>query len=393
MSINPVFPRRAAVTRGPRDIYPNVPQRRPFFRFSLKRLLILALIAMPVAWVVYLFLTPAEPNLVLHRSAKLALETARTAGAVRYSETLFRDAEKLLNAGWLEMAYQNGRMAPFRDYEKADSLLLQAIKTASEATTTTQKFLGDLRTTVSNERQDLQEELNSWLQALNGSLAKLSLNRYWSMAELAAKQSDRLVNAGEYADAREQMTLSRTWLSKLATSMDEYDDQDAQYLKVWRRWVAETVADSRASGGYAVIVDKSKHKLYLIKAGSVLHTYNCELGYNAGHQKMFSGDGATPEGKYRISAYRPRGSRYYKALNINYPNDTDRKRFSDNKAKGIISQRARIGGLIEIHGHGGQGKDWTEGCVALTNNEMDHLMKYVSNGTPVTIVRRSDQWP
>ncbi|MBK7142859.1 MAG: L,D-transpeptidase [bacterium] len=351
------------------------------------------LVILPTAWVVYLFLTPAEPNEVLLRSAKLALETARTAGAVRYSESLFRDAEKLINAGWMEMSYQNGRLAPLRDYEKSDSLLMQAIKTASEATTNTQQSLSDLRTTVHNERQDLKDELNSWLQALNGSLAKLSLNRYWSMADLSAKQADRLVVAGEYADAREEMALSRTWLAKLATSMDEYNDQDSQFLKVWRRWVAETVADSRATGGSAIIVDKARHKLFLIKGGAVIHTYNCELGYNAGHQKMFSGDGATPEGKYRISAYRPRGSRYYKALNINYPNDTDRKRFSDNKSKGIISQRARIGGLIEIHGHGGQGKDWTEGCVALTNNEMDHLMKYVANGTPVTIVRRSDQWP
>ncbi len=393
MSINPVFPRRAAVTRGPRDIYPDVSKHRPFYQPSSKKILVLAVLLIPVAWITYLFLTPEKPNLALLNSSKLALETARDAGAVRYSEASFRDAEKLINAGWMEMAHQNGRLAPLRDYYKADSLLLQAIKVATDAAVNTRQFLADLRTTVQTERRDLEDELDSWLQALNGSLAKLSLSRYWSMAELSAKQADRLVTAGEYADAREQMTLSRTWLSKLAESMDKYDDQEAEYLKVWRRWVAETVADSRASGGYAVIIDKVKHSLYLVKAGAVIHTYPCELGYNSGHQKMFSGDGATPEGKYRISAYRPRGSRYYKALNINYPNDTDRKRFSDNKAKGIISQRARIGGLIEIHGHGGQGKDWTEGCVALTDKQMDHLMQYVSNGTPVTIVRRSDLWP
>jgi hypothetical protein len=348
---------------------------------------------MPVVWVVYLFLTPAEPPVTLLSSAKLALETARSAGAPRYSAVAYRNAEKLVNAGWMEMSYQNGRLAPLRNYDKADSLLMQAIKVASGATTAGQKMLSDLQKVVHNERQDLQEELVSWQQALNGSLARLSLIRYWSMAELAAKQADRMVNLAEYDEARESMSLSRSWLSKLAESMDQYDEQDSHYLPVWRRWVRETVADSRANGGYAIVVDKAKHKLYLIRAGKVIQTYNCELGYNAGHQKMFSGDGATPEGKYRVSAYRPRGSRYYKALNINFPNDTDRKRFADNKEKGIISKRARIGGLIEIHGHGGQGKDWTEGCVSLTNNEMDKIMKYVTTGTPVTIVRRSDQWP
>lgn len=367
--------------------------KRPSFHPSPKKILAVVLALVPVVWVVYLFLTPAEPPVTLLSSAKLTLETARNAGALRYSEVAFRNAEELVKAGWMEMARQNGRLAPFRDYSTADSLLMQAIKVASDATTSSQQFLNDLQRVVHNERQDLQEELVSWQQALNGSLARLSLTRYWSMAELAAKQADRMVNLGEYDEARESMSLSRTWLSQLAKSMDQYDDQDSQFLPVWRRWVEETIADSRASGGYAVIIDKGKHRLYLVNAGKVIHTYNCELGYNAGHQKMFSGDGATPEGKYRITAYRPRGSRYYKALNINYPNDYDRKRFADNKAKGIISQRARIGGLIEIHGHGGQGKDWTEGCVALTNKEMDHIMQFVSNGTPVTIVRRSDRWP
>ena len=367
--------------------------KRPSFHPSPKKLLAVVLALVPVIWVIYLFLTPAEPPVTLLSSAKLTLETAKNAGALRYSEAAYRKAEGLVNIGWMEIARQNGRLAPFRNYDKADSLLMQAIKVASNATTSAQQFLNDLQTVVHNERQDLQDELISWQQALNGSLAKLSLTRYWSMAELAAKQADRLVNLAEYDEARESMSLSRTWLSKLADSMEQYDDQDSQYLPVWRRWVQETLADSRATGGYAVIIDKVKHKLYLVKAGKVVHTYNCELGYNAGHQKMFSGDGATPEGKYRVSAFRPRGSRYYKALNINYPNDTDRNRFADNKEKGIISKRARIGGLIEIHGQGGQGKDWTEGCVALTNAEMDNIMQFVSNGTPVTIVRRSDRWP
>ncbi|KPJ65286.1 MAG: hypothetical protein AMJ89_05265 [candidate division Zixibacteria bacterium SM23_73] len=164
-------------------------------------------------------------------------------------------------------------------------------------------------------------------------------------------------------------------------------------MSIWRRWVQETLAESRIKGTYAIIVDKSMRKTYLVHAGKLMHAYNCELGYNSAHNKLFAGDGATPEGKYQVSAVKSHGSKYYKALLINYPNQMDKKRFEENKRKGIISPNAHIGGFIEIHGEGGKNKDWTDGCVALTNSEMDHIMQYATVGTPVTIIRRSDLWP
>jgi murein L,D-transpeptidase YafK len=173
----------------------------------------------------------------------------------------------------------------------------------------------------------------------------------------------------------------------------EYSDDEAQRMDLWRGWVEQTLAESRKQGTYALIVDKSAHKTYLAKSGRLVHTYDCELGYNSAHNKMFAGDGATPEGKYRVTQVKPRGSKYYKALLLSYPNQSDQKRFGENKKKGIISAQAHIGGFIEIHGEGGKNQDWTEGCVALTNRDMDHLMQYVRAGTRVTIVRRSDQWP
>jgi murein L,D-transpeptidase YafK len=201
------------------------------------------------------------------------------------------------------------------------------------------------------------------------------------------------MTAGEYEEARESMSVAHTWMKRLGESLNRYDNDQAGALNVWRRWVQETLDDSRATGGYAVVVDKSAHKAYLVKAGTPIRTYNCDLGYNSARQKMFAGDGATPEGKYVVSVSKPRGSRYYKALLINYPNEADRKRFSDNKSKGVISQRARVGNLIEIHGNGGRNRDWTEGCVALTDRDMDNIMQFVGVGTPITIVRRSDRWP
>jgi murein L,D-transpeptidase YafK len=78
-------------------------------------------------------------------------------------------------------------------------------------------------------------------------------------------------------------------------------------------------------------------------------------------------------------------SKYYRALLLDYPNAEDRARHEENRRRGI-RHKGGLGGLIEIHGMGGQGKDWTRGCVAVTNQEMDRLWDLVSTGAPVTIV-------
>jgi len=96
---------------------------------------------------------------------------------------------------------------------------------------------------------------------------------------------------------------------------------------------------------------------------------------------------ATPEGKYKIVKKKnSKDTKYHKALLIDFPNENDKARFKKAKEQGIIPRNANIGGLIEIHGHGGKGADWTEGCVALENEDMDKLFSLCSVGTPLVIV-------
>jgi len=387
------FSRGAAVRSGPSGTFRTVtptPDRRPI---RTRLIVIIGIILIVAVSLAVLFMNPAEPPVWLLQSAKGAVQSAHGAGALRYSEKAYRNAEALVNQGWMEMAHQNGQLAPLRNYDKADSLLLLAVKTASDAATQARTYVANIQALALREQKDLRDELASWEEALNGSLAKINLKRYYSSAEFSLQTADRLMVAGEYEEARESMTVAQMWMKRLGESLNQYDNDEAGKLLTWRRWVQETVDDSRAGGSYAVIVDKAKHKTYLLKAGQIIHTYNCDLGYNSAQQKMFSGDGCTPEGKYVVSVAKHHSSRYYKALLINYPNEADRQRFNENKSRGVISRRARIGGLIEIHGNGGRDRDWTEGCVALTDREMDHLMQYVGVGTPVTIVRRSDRWP
>ena len=162
---------------------------------------------------------------------------------------------------------------------------------------------------------------------------------------------------------------------------------DPRERRRWRSWAEESIDHSRKTGGVLIVIDKLARKLEVYDGGKKLATYAAELGANGLKPKRYSGDKATPEGRYRVTEVRgPNATRFYKALMLSYPNAEDRARFDLARQRGEIPQRAGIGSLIEIHGEGGEGKDWTDGCIALRNRDMDSLFRYARVGTPVTIV-------
>lgn len=334
-----------------------------------------------------------EAPLALVDLAKKSLDRAETAQAKRYSPTPFAKADSLIVVAGIEIGRQKGRLPFLRDYTLVDSLLRQADTLAIQARKKANDSIAFLHQLVSSQMTALGRDLGNWENEIDDELAALRLKKQWQQASHAHSTSRSLFSAKEYESALKSLAKVRTSLDILADEMETIAHSEAGKLPIWRRWVNETLEQSRQNGDYAIVVDKSARRLYLVRAGNLIRTYDCELGYNSGGQKLRSGDGATPEGQYRVTMYKNRGSSYYKALPINFPNEVDRKRFAENKANGLIPRLARIGGNIEIHGHGGKGRDWTEGCVALTNDHMDHLMQFANVGTPVTIVRRSDMWP
>ncbi len=128
-----------------------------------------------------------------------------------------------------------------------------------------------------------------------------------------------------------------------------------------------------------VEVHKSKRRMYLVSNGKVLKTYKVKLGGNPIGHKQFEGDGKTPEGAYLISHRNP-NSAYHLSLGISYPNQADRA-----YAK---SQDKRPGGDIFIHGGPKKwfaGRDWTAGCIAVKDNEMEEIFAMVNPGTQINI--------
>jgi len=168
---------------------------------------------------------------------------------------------------------------------------------------------------------------------------------------------------------------------------------DPALLRRWQGWVEATAAESRRSGRSALVVDKLGHRLLFLSRGHMVRELPAELGTNGLAEKLVEGDRATPEGRYRV-VDRKDGSRtaYHRALLLDYPNEADRRRTLEAAAAGRVPEGAGPGGLIEIHGGGGRARDWTDGCVALPDREMEWVFERVREGTPVTIVG-TVRWP
>jgi lipoprotein-anchoring transpeptidase ErfK/SrfK len=134
-----------------------------------------------------------------------------------------------------------------------------------------------------------------------------------------------------------------------------------------------------------ILIEKSARRLMLISQGEVLKTYKIALGGNPIGPKERKGDNKTPEGTYVIDA-RHRDSQYYLSLRISYPNERDK-----NRAKEL---GVSPGGDIMIHGikngfswvgDAHAKVDWTKGCIAVTNKEIEEIAKAAPNGTTVEI--------
>lgn len=130
----------------------------------------------------------------------------------------------------------------------------------------------------------------------------------------------------------------------------------------------------------AIVVHKAERRMYLLHGNQVLESYKIALGGDPVGPKQFEGDGRTPEGTYFISHRNP-NSAFHLSLGISYPNDADR---AFAKAAG-----KEPGGDIFIHGRDGhnrgRGKDWTVGCIAVTDREIEVIYSMVQPGTPIFI--------
>lgn len=141
---------------------------------------------------------------------------------------------------------------------------------------------------------------------------------------------------------------------------------------------APAVADS-------IVVEKSQHRLSLYHGGTLLRSYLVALGQEPIGDKVKIGDNRTPEGVFRIEARNP-ASRYHRSLRISYPDAAHRARArqlgvspgGDIMIHGLPDSQAWVGAAHRDF-------DWTEGCIAVTNQEIEEIWSAVAVGTPIRI--------
>lgn len=150
--------------------------------------------------------------------------------------------------------------------------------------------------------------------------------------------------------------------------------------------VAGSTSDCLADTIDKIVIRKEARALELLSGTRIIKSYKVALGRTPIGAKERQGDGKTPEGDYTISGRNP-GSAFHRSLRVSYPNAADRKR--------AAKLGVPPGGDIMIHGlppsyRGPQSLhttyDWTEGCIAVTDAEIDEIWNLVKNGTRVTIL-------
>ncbi|HEY8428889.1 MAG TPA: L,D-transpeptidase family protein [Sandaracinaceae bacterium] len=133
-----------------------------------------------------------------------------------------------------------------------------------------------------------------------------------------------------------------------------------------------------------LVAYKTAHRLEAWSEGRLVRTYRIAIGAGGAGPKRYEGDRRTPEGVYRIDR-RHRSRRFHRFLHVSYPNDEDRRRYAELRARGEVPEGAGIGGDIGIHGESddpavralGNRVDWTDGCIAVTDAEIEELYRAV----------------
>lgn len=327
---------------------------------------------------------------ILHAGSLLS--EARLAGSPTFAAEDYELARLYFDSALAEWGRQNERLILLRNFSRTAELAeksarssknavlhsaMQAIKTENGM----EQRIGELEKAIADFEDRFERFPLTNNQRKNLANCKLQLS-----------EGSQALSRGNYEACLSTLEEAENTIGELNTL---YEARLLSYLEAlpeWKQMVEQTITHSRMNRTYAIVVDKMDRELLLYKDGKISAHFPVELGINWLGDKQKQGDKRTPEGQYTITEKKARGhTRYHKALLLDYPNEEDRKRFLLDKTSGLLEPGTKIGSLIEIHGQGGKGMDWTDGCIALSNGDMDQVFGLCPVGTKVTIVGSAEQ--
>jgi len=329
-----------------------------------------------------------QPPLRTLDAARRAMERAASSGGVLRAPQICSEAQAALARAEAEIRVQRRRASWSRRYHAAARLADAALEAGESCAAHAAAVEEGRRRRAAAALDDLASALEH-AEALARHAPDEGIQSGLLRATMSLKEGRASLAQGEYERAGEAAGRGRGLVGEAVRDIDAFIDayRGSPRLAAWRRWMRATLAQSRAEKRTVLVVDKLRRQLLVLRGDDELASFRVDLGLGGMEHKSYAGDASTPEGRYKITEVRAPGqTRYYRALMLDYPNDEDQRRFRVLKKAGLVPLRGGIGGNIEIHGEGGREQDWTQGCVALRNDDMDDLVGYVQVGTPVTIL-------
>lgn len=347
--------------------------------------ILVGVVVLLIAGGVFIWLAPEPPQQEL-KLAREALAVAKKAGADLYAALAYQEAQQLYDSAMICWTVENSRFFVFRDFGKMTDFVQQVTKEANEAEQLAIQQSANITKIVREGVADLNSKVSLYEKRYKHMPLPVGVISDHNMGKMKLSEARISLESTRYKEAYQHylraVELINRSNDKAENMLTDWFDQYPQ----WKKHGDQAILMSRG-GRKVILVDKYAHKCMVYQSGKMIREFEAEFGANWMGYKRKKGDKATPEGIYRITQKKEGGrTKFYRALLINYPNDEDRKRFIQDKKRGLIPSRADIGGLIEIHGTGGKGVDWTDGCIALKNEDMDALFRLAGPGTPVIIV-------
>jgi L,D-peptidoglycan transpeptidase YkuD (ErfK/YbiS/YcfS/YnhG family) len=357
---------------------------RKIFRWVLTILVSIGLIFLIILFLVRI--TP-QPPVGKMEYAMASLSAASSNRADTYSKKLHNEAKVFFDSAMVTWNKENERFIFIRDYKKVAMYAELSAKKAKQATENSVTNSANFKIKLKDKIDSLNELLVDIDKLFGRYPLPSEIRSRISKGKVLLKEGEVDYDKGQYLPANRKISDAEYLLTGV------YDNETANlknYLasySKWKKWTDSTINDSRKNRCCSIIIDKFSRKCYIYLNGEKKYEFDAELGRNWVGDKRKMGDKATPEGMYKIiTKFNGKDTEYYKALLLDYPNPEDKQNFKREVSNGTLPKWAKIGGGIEIHGDGGKGVDWTEGCIALTDSEMDLVYNLAKVGTPVTIV-------
>jgi L,D-peptidoglycan transpeptidase YkuD (ErfK/YbiS/YcfS/YnhG family) len=328
-----------------------------------------------------------DPPLAELNEARIQMEIARKENAEKYSPNLYQKAEKSWQLAQQAWKLENKKWSFNRNFQEVKDLAKMVGEQAELAKIRSREVQDSLHPLVLGKLSQVKKQISDYLDKYESVTTKISIKKRLIQGEQSVREGEIALQTRDYFKAIECFETAEGNIKNAESEMARVISEYFSQIPKWEQWMKASIEESNLNQSEVIIVNKMEHYLDVYRNGILLAQFDIEMGSNWIGRKQVKGDKATPEGHYFIVKKRVKPKTiYHKALELNYPNIHDEELFYENLENGDIPLDAEIGGSIEIHGEGGTGSNWTDGCIALRNSDMDSLFNLVEEGTPVTII-------